>query len=54
MDVLRLCKQLKNMMKFLLLSIKHDKTITVPEIYAFLVIINRLIIKICIMVDKHY
>lgn len=52
MDVSKLCKQLKNMMEFLLLSIKYDKTITIPEIYAFLVIVNRLVMKICILVDE--
>lgn len=52
MNVSKLCKQLKNMMEFLLLSIQNDQTITVPEIYAFLVIINRLVIKICIHVGK--
>lgn len=51
-DVLKMCRQLKNMFKFLLVSIKSDNKLTPKDICEFLERMDFLMSKICEKLEK--
>lgn len=51
-DISKLCKQLKNMFDFLLVSIEMNKNVSVSDIHYFLRIMDMIMVKICKKVEK--
>lgn len=51
-DIAKLCKQLKNMFDFLLVSIEMNKNVSVSDIHYFLRIMDMIMVKICKKVEK--
>lgn len=51
-DVLKMCWQLKNMFKFLLMSIKSDNKLTLKDICEFLERMDFLMSKVCEKLEK--